>query len=669
MCIGFPTLKGPHRGAAIADGANLLPEPDPDDSQAPEGSFFDDLLIGGTAGAWLKTNIPETSRTHTGTVVLYRGDVAGAPAGASGTICLDDDAAERRLISSNFGDMFGFSVTAIGDLDGDGYDEFIVGAPRGPFFNIPDEEAPWAGVVYLFLSSGFDSGEGFQDWTGSDWLAEPQICKQGCQACGNPLNPSTCSFPGWFNAVTRASAVLLPPNLAGNAPGPQCFGFAVERIGDMDGDGTEDFAIGAPGEDIRTPNPSETTFDPGHCYLISGAEVAAAIGAAGQEILTVGAGGAGTDLLLGGLTPAACEWGGSGGDRVGHAIAGSCDLNDDGHIDLAVGAPQYRWIRWTNGISDYSVDCNGPGEGIVVAGEGTGLSASPATATLQGGWFIDSQSAPFLCPTDTPDYGEGFGFSISTRTDPLSPSQGTAWDLVVGAPMFSETPTTTTLLDPPGYIDGMGGTTLEFPAWGTDLTMHSLGRSLGRATVWEWPDQPTLVPPTAANWQLQGFDAREMVGWKVKAFGDLDGVGAQDIGICSRNFSTPPRDALNACASLCFQEVQFFSQGLCPNGDGVTCPAIPESPDENPDYKPHAGGDACGSVTVHQASDGLVRYEFRGEDKKDSLGWGMARLMTAPSGNPQIVLGSGRWPGDVASDSVDENGRAYVFDPLSISTP
>lgn len=145
LCIGYPTLKGPHRGAAIADGANLLAELDPEDPEGPEGAFFDDLLIGGTAGVWLKASSAETDRTHTGTVVLYRGDVAGVPAGATGTLCLDDDSAHRKLISPNFGDLFGFSVTAIGDLDDDTYDDFIVGAPRGPFSGTPMQPAPWEG--------------------------------------------------------------------------------------------------------------------------------------------------------------------------------------------------------------------------------------------------------------------------------------------------------------------------------------------------------------------------------------------------------------------------------------------------------------------------------------------------------------------------------------------
>lgn len=233
--------------------------------------------------------------------------------------------------------------------------------------------------------------------------------------------------------------------------------------------------------------------------------------------------------------------------------------------------------------------------------------------------------------------------------------------------MFSTTPTTTTIFTPPGYDPDLNGNSdpLEFPFWGTNFILPDGGRSIGRATVWEWPDMSPLVSPTAANWQVQGFDDSEMVGWKVKAFGNLDGVGWQDIGICARNFTTATRDGLNACASTCFQEVPSYPPGLCPNAGG----ACPTPPDPNPDFVPHAGGLFCGSVTVHQASDGIVRYEFRGEDRRDSLGWGMARLTATRSGKPQIVLGSGRWPGDVTSSSVNENGRAYVFEPVSISTP
>jgi hypothetical protein len=494
VCKTYPTLRGPHRGAAIADGGNLLAEPDPQDPQAPPGAFYDDLLIGGTSGAWLKASsdggLGEAFRNHTGTVALFRGDVAGLPAGATATTCMDDDDAEIRLIS-----------TPATSLDG---------------------STPRLGLLRC--------------WCRSMW---------------------TVSSPDRSTSASRSSA-----------------------SGTWNGDGTEDFAIGAPGRDNRTADPATLAANGGRCYVVSGADISAAVSAPGQETLVIGesvpngSGGTEDRFLLGDLTVAGSDFGCGPGDRLGHAIAGRVDLDRDGDLDL-----------------------------------------------------------------------------------------------VVGAPMYSTTPSTTFSFAPEGYDPDGNPTTadaLDFPDWGGTFRQPQNGRALGRATVWDWPDQSPLAAPTASNWQMLGFDDGEMVGWKVKALGNLDGIAGQDIGICSRNFTAPTRDGLGVCTSPCFQEAASLPVGFCPNGSTAGCP---DPGGANPDSDPNAGGFACGSVTVHQASDGLIRYEFRGEDTRDSLGWGMARLDTTPSGQRQLVLGSGRWPGGNSASPVNENGRVYVFEPASMTTP
>ncbi len=661
FCTEKPTLTGPHRGAAIADGANLWTNTDPTNP-------LDDLLVGGTAGVWLK-DFPLDWAEHTGTVALFPASVAGIPQGASGTSCHDDTDAALRLISLEFGDLYGFSVCTIGDLDDDGFDEFLVGAPRGPFQGVNGEFAPWEGRVYLYLSGEYLS------WTGPDWSGGSGSCKVGCQFCSANALLSTCDFPGHYSAVPRASAILAPPPLDGEGPGPQYFGFSLENLGDLDGDGVDDVGIGAPNRDNRTTNPALVAEEPGRAYIISGAKLWQSVQGPGQEALVVGDGllpytGApsATDaLLLGTLTPDLCEFGGSNGDRVGHAMVGNVDLDADGDLDVAIGAPQYRWLSWQTGLKKYSVQSTGAGRVVAVAGgpwtQGGPQSGAPTTAVLDGIWFLDVDVEYASVISNSPDYGEAFGFSVSARRKAPASGNSASWDLVVGAPLFSETP--------PGTLAAQTGMPpYTFLGWGP-FGDPTRSRAIRMATVWDWPDGPVFTPPSVANWHYKGVDVGELAGWKVKALGDIDLVagGVEDIGICTRNFSTSPRDSMGACTAPCFQEAGPDYDTLCPN-PATTCTTvgIPSSVDDN------GGGLFCGSVTLHRVTDGAIRLDFRGEDTRDSLGWGIALLENTVSDTPQLVLGAGRWPGNNASgmaggqpvNSLDENGRVYVFQPSSM---
>jgi hypothetical protein len=60
------------------------------------------------------------------------------------------------------GDCFGWDVAFLGDIDGDGKDDFTASAPRGPFYIAPGDTPPYdppgshwteSGQVFLFLSS------------------------------------------------------------------------------------------------------------------------------------------------------------------------------------------------------------------------------------------------------------------------------------------------------------------------------------------------------------------------------------------------------------------------------------------------------------------------------------------------------------------------------------
>ncbi len=114
------------------------------------------------------------------------------------------------------GGAFGYAVTDVGDLDGDGLAEIAVSAPwEGP------------GRVYLFLSSTLRDEDG-----------------------------------NLFGVRTTADASLT---ITGEAEG-DLFGFSIASAGDIDGDGYDDLIVGAPGHDAGAAN----NISLGKVYLYSG---------------------------------------------------------------------------------------------------------------------------------------------------------------------------------------------------------------------------------------------------------------------------------------------------------------------------------------------------------------------------------------------------------------
>jgi hypothetical protein len=167
------------------------------------------------------------------------------------------------------GDSFG-SALAIGDLNGDGKGDLAVGVPSEGI----GTTRPGAGAVNVIYGSG-----------------------GGLDSTGNQL---------W----TQNSAGILDAAESGDS-----FGAALS-IGDLNGDGSDDLAIGVPGESVGTA---------------AGAGAVNAIYGSGA-----GLGSSGNQLWSQNSTNVLDE--AEAGDSFGAALASS-DLDRDGHADLAIGVP------------------------------------------------------------------------------------------------------------------------------------------------------------------------------------------------------------------------------------------------------------------------------------------------------------------------------------------
>ena len=313
------------------------------------GDKFNDILVC-AEGSYTAKNFP-------GKVYLYLGGkkVPTEPAAV--------------FVGEKPGDHFGVWATTLGDINGDGFDDFAIGAHWN------DEGGTDAGKVYIYFGGKqIDTrpdivlkGERANDWFGASVAGGQDINGDGkpdliigAPYAGRKYAGAVYVYLG--GGDFKKPALVLYGENAGDS-----YGATVSMLGDVTGDGIADFAVSAVYADANEANDAGKTYIYAGGSIISQKPICEVTGKipkeqAGYRIYSPGdvTGDGIDDILLG------APGGGSGGlgavyvlaggkvvrsepvkqyfgphrnSLFGIAIYSAGDFNGDGQTDIMIGAP------------------------------------------------------------------------------------------------------------------------------------------------------------------------------------------------------------------------------------------------------------------------------------------------------------------------------------------
>ena len=457
-----------------------------------------------------------------GVAMIFHGSPTGP---ASGSVASASAAVESNQASSRFG----AAVAGAGDVNGDGYDDVIVGAftydagqsDEGAAFIFPGSASgigfknpASTGVTRLesdqvdaYLGSsvagaGDVNGDGYDDVIVGAWAYDAGESDEGAAfvflggASGIPNN-----HPGTAGAQIESDLALA--NL----------GYSVAGAGDLNGDGYDDVIVGAPYYALAP--------------VVGGAAFVYLGGAAG--IVGGGPGAADTQLASEKLAY----------DGFGISVAGAGDVNGDGYGDVIVGADGFDDAEFNegaafvfhgsaSGIPDATtataatqLESNQAGGqlGASVAGAGDVNGDGFADVIVGAAWYdnpMDAEGAAFVflgSPTGVADGHPATAFA-QVESNQVGARFGTS---VGGA----------------GDVDGDGFADLIIGAYLYDAGIVDEGAAF---VYFGGADGISDGTPATADSLLESDQINASFGTRVAGAGDVNGDGFDDVIVASESY-------------------------------------------------------------------------------------------------------------------------------------
>jgi hypothetical protein len=364
------------------------------------GDGYADLIVGAPGY--------DSGQTNEGAAFVFLAGSGGIP---------DQDSleADTQLEADQDGASFGSSVASAGDVNGDGYADVIVGASNydagetdegaawvfyGSATGVPDGN-PATALTQLesdeadsmfgrsVASAGDVNGDGYADVIVGAYRFDVDAVEQG----------AALIFMGSSGGIVGSDPDTAAAIIAAGQPNAQ-LGYSVASVGDVNGDGYADVAVGAPYYD--SPESSEGAF-----FIFHGGP-----------------------LGIGDRDPSSADThieSNQTSGLMGHTPAAAADVNGDGFPDLIIGSEYY--------------DAGQNNEGAVFVFHGTAagiLDGNPATADA----LIQSNQ-------ESARLGNAVGTAGDVNGDGYA-------DIVVGARLYN--------LGPYNTDDGRAGVYLGSPS-------------------------------------------------------------------------------------------------------------------------------------------------------------------------------------------------------------